>query len=139
MKGIKYIIDTDWVVPFLKGRTEAQTLLNSLTGDGIAISLITYSEIYDGIYFGQDPKRHEQIFLSFLRGAKVIPLNKPIMKQFALFRGQLRGAGQIIGDFDLLIAATATHNQLTLVTRNIKHFERIPGLSLYQPSQSQSQ
>lgn len=134
MKGIKYLIDTDWVVPFLKGRSEAQTLLSSLTTDGIAISLITYSEIYDGIYFGQDPKRHEQIFLAFLRGVKVIPLNKSIMKQFALFRGQLRGAGQIIGDFDLLIAATATYHQLTLVTRNLKHFERIPGLSLYHPN-----
>src|SRR5438132_13976130 len=98
MKGVKYLIDTDWVVPFLKGRAEAQTLLNSLAPDGIAISLITYGEIYDGIYFGRDPKRHERVFLSFLRGAKVIPLNKPIMKQFALFRGELREVGKIVGD-----------------------------------------
>lgn len=35
-------------------------------------------------------------------------------------------------DPDLLIAATALHHDLTLVTRNRKHFERIPGLDLYE-------
>jgi len=37
----------------------------------------------------------------------------------------------MIGDFDILIAATALHHDLTLVTRNRRHFERIPNLALY--------
>src|SRR5215208_2866039 len=118
---MRYLIDTDWVVLALKGRADAQTLLTSLSQDGLAISLITYGEIYEGIYFGRDPARHEQAFVLFLRGVDVLPLNRSIMKHFARIRGQLRASGNIIGDFDLLIAATAINHQLTLVTRNTRH------------------
>ena len=45
-----------------------------------------------------------------------------------------RRQGQLIPDLDLLIAATALHHDLTLLTRNIRHFNRIPELRLYQPS-----
>ncbi len=64
--------------------------------------------------------------------ADVLPLNKPIMKRFARIRGHLRQTGSIIGQADVLIAATALHYNLTVVTRNIRHFERIPDLLLYQ-------
>ncbi len=37
----------------------------------------------------------------------------------------------LIPDADLFIAATALHHDLTLVTRNLKHFERVPGIRLY--------
>jgi tRNA(fMet)-specific endonuclease VapC len=39
--------------------------------------------------------------------------------------------GRLISDMDLLIAATAMHHNLTLVTRNHRHFERVPNLRLY--------
>jgi predicted nucleic acid-binding protein len=80
MTGVKYLVDTDWIVPALKGRPDAQSLLTSLAQDGLAISLISYGEIYEGIYDGRDPKRHEQVFRLFLRGVVVLPLNKSIVK-----------------------------------------------------------
>jgi predicted nucleic acid-binding protein len=54
------------------------------------------------------------------------------MQQFAHIRGALRRTGNIISDLDILIAATAIQHNLTLVTRNIKDFERIPDLNIYQ-------
>ncbi len=54
------------------------------------------------------------------------------MKRFARIRGQLRATGQIIGDTDILIAATAIHHGLTLVTRNRRHYDRVPSLSVYE-------
>jgi tRNA(fMet)-specific endonuclease VapC len=57
-----------------------------------------------------------------------------IVERFARQRAALRRQGQLIPDMDLLIAATALEENLTLVTRNIRHFERIPELRLYQPS-----
>ena len=131
MTGVKYLVDTDWIVPALKGRPDAQLLLSSLAPHGLAISLISYGEIYEGIYGGRDPKRHEQVFRLFLRGVEVLPLNRSIMKEFARIRGQLRVAGNLITDFDLLIAATAIHHDLMLVTRNAKHFQRVPRVVLY--------
>ncbi len=45
-----YLVDTDWIANFLKGRQDAYTLFQKLTFPEMAISLITYGEIYDGIY-----------------------------------------------------------------------------------------
>lgn len=128
---MSYLVDTDWVVSYLKGRPDAVKLLTSLSAQGLSISLITYGEIYDGIYHGLDPRKHEQIFLQFLRDVDLHPLDVNIMRTFAHLRGQLRAVGQIMGDFDLLIAATALNHNLTLVTGNLRHFQRVPGLSIY--------
>jgi tRNA(fMet)-specific endonuclease VapC len=53
------------------------------------------------------------------------------MKRFGQIRGQLRQTGQLISDFDILIAATALHYDLTLLTHNTRHFSRIPTLKLF--------
>jgi len=71
--------------------------------DGIAISLITYGEIYEGIYYGGAARAHEHGFRQFLRIVAVLPLNQPIMRDFARIRGELRQWGQLIGDPDILI------------------------------------
>ena len=130
---MSFLVDTDWVADYLKGRPGAVQLLNQLAPDGLAISLITLGEIYEGIYYGRDVKGHQRGFLAFLRLANVIPFNRAIMKRFALIRGQLRAKGRLIGDPDILIAATALQDDLTLVTRNLRDFQRIPNLKLYQP------
>ena len=128
---MSYLIDTDWVASYLKGRSDAQNLLQSLRPLGIAIGLITYGELLDGIYYGHDPAANERAFRQFLRVTTVLPLNRRIMEHFARIRGGLRQHGQLIGDPDILIAATALHHRFTLVTGNTKHFQRIPGLMLY--------
>jgi tRNA(fMet)-specific endonuclease VapC len=128
---MKYLVDTDRVADWLNSRADAVQLLSSLRQDGLAMSLITYGEVYDGIYYGRDPHRTEQIFRSFLRWVDVLPLTRPIMRRFARVRGHLRQQGQLISDPDLLIAATAIHHDLTLLTRNLRHFQRIPGLQLH--------
>src|SRR4051794_32489322 len=118
---MKYQLDTDAVADWLNSRPEAVSRITSIRGEGLAVSIITYGEVYDGIYYGRDPRAAEQAFLQFLRGVTVLPLSRTIMKRFATIRGQLRRQGQIIGDADILIAATALQHDLTLVTRNLRH------------------
>jgi tRNA(fMet)-specific endonuclease VapC len=123
---MKYLVDSDWVVDYLAGKQQAVSLLTSVWQDGIAISLITLGEIYEGIYYGRDPQRSEAVFRQFLRSVDVLPLNRSIMQRFARIRGDLRQRGQLIGDPDILIAATALYHNLTLLTRNKKHYQRVP-------------
>ena len=61
---------------------------------------------------------------------EVLYLNEAIARIFAQERRRLRSIGALIGDFDLLIGATAIHHNLTLLTNNRRHFERIEGLSI---------
>ena len=127
------LVDSDRVADWLRGRPAAVQLLKSLEPDGLAISLVTYGEVYEGIYYGRDPAGSERVFRQFLRAVDVLPLTRPIMRRFARLRGDLRRRGQLIGDPDLLIAATALHHDLTLVTGNRAHFQRIPDLRLHPP------
>ena|SRR6266536_3912577 len=128
---MSYLLDTDAVADWLNSRPKAVRLLPTLEPEGLAISLITYGEVYDGIYYGRDPRSAEQAFRRFLRGVSVLPLTRTIRRRFARLRGQLRRQGLTVQDPDLLIAATAFTHDLTLVTRNIHHFGRIPGLAIH--------
>ena len=85
----------------------AVQVLTPLAPQGLAISLMTYAENYEGIYFGQDPVAAARTFRAFLRSVAVLPINRTIMRRFAQIRGDLRQRGQLIGDPDILIAATA--------------------------------
>lgn len=120
----------DW----LNGQRAAVRLLSTLHPEGLAISLITYGEIYEGIYYGRDSTRSAQVFRQFLRGVDGLPLNRSIMQRFARVRGELRRTGRLIGDPDILIGVTALHHDLILLTRNLDHFRRILNLKLYQSS-----
>lgn len=129
---MSYLVDTDWVAEYLKGRQPATTILASLRREELAISLITYGEVYEGVYGGRNHEEHELAFMRFLRRVRVLPLNRQIMKRFARIRGELRSQGQHIGALDTLIAATALEHDLTVITSNVRHFNRIPEHKLYQ-------
>jgi len=133
---VSYLIDSDWIADYLKGRLPAVEHLQSLEPQGLSISLISYGEIYEGIYFGGQPAATARAFRQFLRAVDVLPLNRTIMRRFARIRGELRCGGQIVGDPDLMIAATAIEHNLTLITGNSRHFSRIADLRLYQSEES---
>jgi tRNA(fMet)-specific endonuclease VapC len=130
---MKYLVDTDWIVDYLKGKAPAIDLLTRLASEGLAISIITVAEIYEGIYYGRNREQHEVGFRQCLRGVRVLGITQPIARQFALLRGDLRHKGQLIGDPDIFIAATAMHHRLTLLTRNRKDYERFAALSAQFP------
>lgn len=126
-----YLIDSDYVVDWLKGKAPAVHLLQSLVRDDLAISAITYGEVFEGIYYGHNRRQIERVFRQFLHGVSALPVTRLVAHRFGVIRGDLRQRGQTIGDPDVLIAATALHHNRTLVTQNRRHFQRIPGLSLY--------
>lgn len=76
-------------------------------------------------------EQHLEGFHRVLGRIRVLPLDRATMRRFAQIRGDLRAEGLLIGDFDTLIAATALENDLTLITHNTRHFERVPELRLY--------
>lgn len=51
---MNYLADTDWVVDYLKGRATAVAFINGLLPLGLAISAMTFGELYEGIYYGRN-------------------------------------------------------------------------------------
>ncbi len=54
---MKYLVDSDYVADYLSARPHATELLATLTKEGTTISLITFGEISEGIYYGRDPQK----------------------------------------------------------------------------------
>lgn len=127
------LIDTDWIIDALNRFGSALETLESLAPDGLAVSVVTFGELYQGAHYAQSPLIALAALQSILAGKDVLPVTEAIARRFAILRGGLaRPLRRQIGDMDLLIAATATAltHDLTLLTRNRRDFEHVPGLSL---------
>ena len=129
---ITYLVDTDWIIDCLRGRSDAIETLLDLASDGLAISLITYGELYQGAYYATDQRIALRAVRAIVKGKRLLLPNRAIIERYGVIRGELRRRGQTVSDADLLIAATALHRDLTLVTRNRRHFARIPDLRIYE-------
>lgn len=125
---IRYLADTDWVIDYLMGVQPVIHKMEELKPEGLAISVITMAEVYEGVCYSRKPAESQKGFEDFLEEIPVLEVNENIAKIFGRERGRLRRQGNIIGDFDLLIAATCLENDFTLLSNNVKHFERIEGL-----------
>jgi len=127
-----YLLDSDWVVDALAGDAAAVDLLERLARDGIAISIVTYMEVYEGVLRSADPKTAEAALNTFLKGIPVLPFSAAVARRCAAIRHALRRAGKRVERraLDLQIAATAVQHSLSLVTRNREDYEDVPGLMM---------
>ena len=95
------------------------------------VSAITVGELYQGAYGSPATERHlENIEHRVLPAITVLPFDVAVAKTFGRIRAELYSAGKPLEDADLQIAATALYHGLTLVTGNLRHFQRIAELAL---------
>jgi predicted nucleic acid-binding protein len=128
----EYLVDTDWLILALKGDERNNITLEALAPSGLAVSVVTYGELYHGAYFARDRIRALELLGDILDGKEILPVTVAIMERFAIARaGLTHPTRRHIGDMDLIIAATALHHDLTLLTRNLRHFRRVAGLKLF--------
>jgi len=127
---ISYLIDTDWIIDFLKGEKKVVEKLTSLIDEGLGISIISLAELYEGIYGSASPEKQQKGLNDFLTVVTVIGIDDDICKIFGKLRMNLRKQGKLIDNFDLLIASTCLYYDLTLMSNNIGHFDRIEGLKI---------
>lgn len=127
---MKYLLDTDVIVDHFRG---AKRLAESIVAEGVGISLITYGELLYGAEKSDQPEKTRDTVSDFVQDLEVnlLSLNKEIMQVYAGLKADLEKKGQRLDEFDLLIASTAKVNNLTLVTRNLKHYQRVPNLDVY--------
>jgi tRNA(fMet)-specific endonuclease VapC len=128
-----YLIDSDWVIDHLDDVPQAVELLDQLAADGIAISMITYMEVFQGLLRSPNPQEAQAKLDRFLDAVPVLPFLPAVAQRCASLRETLRLEGKRVNSraLDLLNAATALEYNLTLVTRNRDDYDDIPGLTLY--------
>jgi tRNA(fMet)-specific endonuclease VapC len=130
-----YLLDTDWVLQMMANQPVATATVRRLRAVPIAVSYVSVAEIYEGAFNSSNPPGRLVIYRHFLGPFSILNLNDGIAEQFAETRAFLRRRGLRIPDLDLMIAATALHHDLTVLTFNVRHFQRIPDLKLYQATE----
>ena len=127
---MRYLVDTDWVIDCLHGVARVAARIEQLKPEGVGLSIISLAELYQGVFFSPNPEADERALHDFMQDVEVLPVDDGVCRIFAKERGRLRAAGTPIGNFDLLIGATALRHNLTLLTNNRRDFERIAGLDI---------
>lgn len=129
-RPLVYLLDNDWMIDYLAGRPDAQRVIDGLRPSGIAISVITYLEVAEGIQGSRDRRQAEDAFRAFLRSIEVLVVTTEIAQRTAALRFDLRRRRRPITGraIDLLIAATALELSLGLVSRNSRDDDDAPGL-----------
>lgn len=127
---LKYLLDTNIVIYVIKQRPlPVLDVFNQHQGR-MAISSITLAELVHGAEKSSDVSRNIAVVEDFVSRLAVLPYDDKAAWQYGNIRAVLEKLGQTIGLNDLHIAAHARSIGLTLVTNNMREFERVPGLLL---------
>ena len=126
---MKYMLDTNICIYIIKKKPYkvVETLKRMVIGD-VFISAITQAELEYGVAKSQQREKNKIALTSFLSPLEILPFSHNAAVIFGQIRATLETKGQIIGAYDLLIAAHALSENLILVTNNTNEFSRIPSL-----------
>ena len=124
-----YVLDTDTCIYWLKGKEQIRNNVEQVDVDNLKVTIITLAELRYGAYNSQKVRENLKNIDNFLRKVRVLPLDEEATHRFGKIKVDLRRSGQIIEDFDILIASITMTHGATLVTNNVEHFKRIAGLS----------
>ena len=128
---MKYLIDTDWIIDHFNNVIETVAKLEELASQGVAISVVSLAELYEGVYYSRDMAKSQKLLNEFLApDLNVLGIDENVCRVFGQQRGKLRKEKKLINDFDLLIASTALHYNLIVLSNNRKHFEKTEGLKI---------
>jgi tRNA(fMet)-specific endonuclease VapC len=120
------IADTDVLIDYLAGKGEADAVERLLRRDALRTTVISRFELLSG---AKNPKQLARL-LQLLDAAPSLALDDAAANAASEIRRSLERSGNPIGMADSLIAGIVTSNGGALLTRNRRHFERIPGVRL---------
>ena len=123
-----YMLDTNAASEAMRGNPLFDMRLQQMEPGGWCISAVTRSEIRYGAALRPEAVRLHRIVEAFLRMAPTLAWDARAAETHGVLRADLRTRGAPIGDFDEMIAAHALSVGAVVVTDNVKHFARVPGL-----------
>ena len=125
-----YLLDTNSIIYFFKGLAQVSNNLFLHSPKEIFIPSIVLYELEVGIAKSNNPDKRKKQLNLLLEQIQIIDFGTKEAKESASIRATLEMKGTPIGPIDTLIAGCAKANNLTLVTHNIKEFERVDKLTI---------
>lgn len=136
MVNKKYLLDTNILVEFIRGNRKVTDHILKAGLDQCCISIISMYELYFGAYNGFRKSGRKDFFEQEMTrihklqsGFAILPLPAEA-NNYGSIKAALLEKGRPVDEFDIIIGTHALTEGLTIVTDNLKHFNRIPGLDI---------
>lgn len=130
MEARLFLLDTHIVIYARKGMETVLRRLREAGREQVAIPTLVAAELAYGVEKSERPAHNREVLEHLLREFTLLPWTQQAIWHYASHYHRLRSQGQLIGHMDLLIASQALALEATLVTNNLREFERIDGLQL---------
>ncbi len=127
------LIDTNVIISVERNRTDLDVALRLFGDQVVHLSAISASELLHGVHRAESAfrrGRREAFVEKILSLLPVLPMDLAVARCHARLWADQSARGQLIGAHDMIIAATALANGLTLLTANLREFERVEGLAV---------
>ncbi|HXY11534.1 MAG TPA: PIN domain-containing protein [Terriglobales bacterium] len=129
------ILDADVIIRGEKGTFDLSSWVESRPDDQFEIAAITVAELWHGVERarGAHKTKRERFLRIILDLLPIVPYTELTAFEHARIWAALESSGQMIGPYDLIVAATALERGSAVATFNRKHFIPIPGLRVIEP------
>jgi len=129
---MKYLLDTDILSNLMRQQPSTNLIqhLQVVRPSDRAISAITLGELMYGALRILDGQKYLPAINDLAKQMRIIPFDEKAARRYSEVRVLLTRQGNLIGDADLQIACTALVRGFILVTRNVRHFSRVPRLKV---------
>ena len=126
-----YLLDSCVCIELMRGHMpKTMELMKASSPDMFKISCIVEAELLAGAQKSRNAQKTTLLTERFLAPYERLSFSSDSAHIYAKLRADLEGRGLKIGPHDLLIAATALSEGATVITRNVKEFKRVSGLSV---------
>jgi tRNA(fMet)-specific endonuclease VapC len=126
-----YLLDTNVVVTYLRGKDPlVKQRVDAQSPSDLRVCSVVLGELYYGAALSHQPGANATKVRNFTQALVSLPYDDRSSEEFGNLRAFLEKLGTPIGPYDLMIAAIALTNNVTLVTHNTAEFSRVPGLPL---------
>ena len=125
-----YCLDSDAVIAHFKGDNSIKECLESISADELFVTPITLCELYRGVFLSHNMEKDTLLVERLLERVNLLNFDLPACEIFGKAYKLLKQSGKLTQDSDLMIASICISNNVTLITRNRRHFENIKGLKV---------
>jgi len=126
------ILDTDILIDYLRKEPKAIETINTLrkTGEFLKTTVFNVGELYKGAYLSSNVAKSMRGIQTLFKKLEIIYFEFEDAQTYGQISAELRKAGEPSGDIDELIASIVVTRNETLITRKIRHYEKIPRILL---------
>lgn len=126
-----YLLDTNICIYIINKKPKhVVEHIKTLDPHQIKLSAISIGELEYGVAKSRSKEQNRQALVYFASAFDIIDFNDKDAELFGIIRADLSNKGQVIGPYDMQIAAQALSRNLILITNNVAEFSRVKNLKI---------